>query len=157
MPMQSSIELLESKFRSKVKQAIQAMEADEELLHAGVKKILPDETLRPLEIQLLYWMSGRMMDPVDVQKAYKRVLGYQPSLESCRKMITWTLESKHLDGKAIDMAPSKDGINKWWTCPRSVIARMGIIAKTFGIIWGGDWFDPDPKKSRDDPFHFEET
>lgn len=151
MGTHSSIELLDPSFQMKIRAAISAMEADSEIKDFGVVKILPRETLRDMDVQLVYFMGGRMA-PEDVQTAYRKVLKWTPDIEYCRKKITWTLESKHLEGKAADIAPSLDGKTPFWKAPRPLLERMGKIASQHGITWGGEW----AKAGHDDPFHFED-
>ena len=139
---------LQPRMADVAKKAIDAMNADKKLLNFGVCCVLISETKRDLSTQLLYWMRGRMMDPLDTQLAYNKTLGWKPSIEECRKTVTWTLESKHLIGLAIDICPSKDGKTFWWNAPADVWSRIGEIGKQSGLKWGGDW------QNKDSP-HFE--
>jgi peptidoglycan L-alanyl-D-glutamate endopeptidase CwlK len=73
------------------------------------------------------------------------------------KIVTWTLNSNHLSGLAVDLAPLIDGKLNWdedgklgaWpviaTAMKNAAIDMGEI-----ITWGGDW----QGKKRDRP-HFE--
>ncbi len=151
MPTHSSLDLLEPSFGQALASAMAQMEADPFIIAAGVTKILPRETLRDIEVQFAYYCSGRMIDPADVVAMYAKVVGYKPSLADASKKITWTLDSKHIQGKAADIAPSKDGRTPWWSATRDVLGRMGEIAKANGLAWGGDW----AAQGKDDPFHFE--
>ena len=144
-----SLDALTPRMQGLAAKALEAMQSDPELRRMGCADILVNESFRELSTQLIYWMRGRMMDPADVQAAYKRAWGWQPSPEECRKVITWTLESKHLTGNAIDFVPSKTGKDYWWTAPKEVWQRMGEIGKQCGLKWGGDW------KGREDVPHFE--
>lgn len=152
----NSMDLLDPVFRSKLEKMIKQMEADPELLEAGFKTVLIGETLREMSHQLVRWLQGKMKKAEDVQEAYMTVLGWSPSLKNCAdKEVSWTLKSKHLTGKAADMYPSKDGKTKWFP-PREVLERMGHIAKLNGITCGIEWWNADPRKNRDDPYHYED-
>lgn len=73
------------------------------------------------------------------------------------KIVTWTLNSNHISGLAVDLAPLIDGKLNWdedgklgaWpviaTAMKNAAIDMGEI-----ITWGGDW----EGKKRDRP-HFE--
>ena len=117
------------------------MNSDEKLKQLGVYNVLVSEARRELSTQLVYWMRGRSIDFADVQAAYFKTLGWKPSPSECMMKNTWTLESKHLIGMAVDLCPTKDGKNLWWGAPAGVWARMGEIGKACGLKWGGDWKD----------------
>ena len=144
-----SLETLKPRMENLAVVAIEEIKNDRELRKLGVTEILVNETFRELSTQLVYWMRGRMKDPQDVQAAYKRVWGWTPTLDECSQSITWTLDSKHLQGLAIDLVPSRDGKTFWWNAPKEVWDRMGTIGKQCGLKWGGDW------KGRADTPHFE--
>lgn len=64
---------------------------------------------------------------------------------------SWTMNSRHLTGHAVDLAPYIGGTIRWDWPPFYEIARaMKKAATHFGvpIVWGGDW------KQKDGP-HFE--
>lgn len=77
------------------------------------------------------------------------------------KVVTWTLKSKHVEGKAVDLAPWVDGAIDW-----SDLAKFDAIAKAMraaaaelgvAIRWGANW-DGDDKpreKGEGDSPHFE--
>ncbi len=77
------------------------------------------------------------------------------------KKVTWTLHSKHLEGKAVDLAPIIDGVIDWNDLKKfDQIARAMIeAAKEVGvpIRWGGDWdMDGLPReRGESDSPHFE--
>ena len=64
------------------------------------------------------------------------------------KIVTWTLKSKHIEGKAFDICIMENGVPDWnvsnpdWT-------RAGEIGVSVGLIWGGNF-----KTTKDFP-HFE--
>ena len=74
------------------------------------------ETWRTKARQLWLWAKGRIL-PLSTEKAY---LGYDdPNIYSKprERKVTWTLKSKHIEGKAIDI----------------------VFTKGEGITYSGDW------------------
>lgn len=74
--------------------------------------------------------------------------------ENIRKGVSWTLNSKHLTGNAIDICPYQiwdlHGPDKLqWDSADPVWARIGEIGERLGLRWGGRW------KSTPDMGHFE--
>jgi len=85
------------------------------------------EARRALAVQIAYWLRGRA--PVDVVKAvFARVGLWQITDAEAVTISTKTLYSKHLDGLAVDIAPTKDG-KPWWDAPRELWLRMFAIAE----------------------------
>lgn len=63
-----------------------------------------------------------------------------------------TMESRHITGHAVDLAPIVDGTVRWdWPPFRPMAAAVKQAAAALGvaIVWGGDW------KSFPDGPHFE--
>lgn len=73
------------------------------------------------------------------------------------KKVTWTLDSNHLSGNAVDLAPTLDGKLDWdengklglWPIIERAMKDAADELST-PIVWGGDWAG----KSLDRP-HFE--
>jgi len=74
-------------------------------------------------------------------------------------IVTWTMSSKHIDGKAVDLIPYPEG----WNAPPSkfnkIASLMFAAAKELGVAlrWGADW-DRDGKpreRGESDSPHFE--
>lgn len=68
--------------------------------------------------------------------------------EFLKKGISWTMNSKHLTGNAIDIAPYEiyqlHGPDKLqWNAADPVWQKIGFIGKSLGLIWGGDWKQKD--------------
>lgn len=61
-------------------------------------------------------------------------------------IVTWTRKSKHVEGKAFDIAIVKNGKISWNPKDYMEIGKIGMEA---GLSWGGAW-----AKSKDYP-HFE--
>ena len=78
------------------------------------------------------------------------------------KIVTWTLQSKHLDGLAVDLAPVKPGGTIDWTNPKAfdAIAKAMLAAAEvleYRVRWGANWNmngKPRERGESDSP-HFE--
>lgn len=145
----SKLDGLSPKFKERVEAALERMASDAELKALGVSRIIVVEGLRELSRQMAYYSRGRMKTP-DVQAMYLAAGLYKLTDTEAQTPITWTLKSRHLDGKAVDLAPSKDGKVIWWDAPQDVWQRMGVIGEAYGLAWGGRW------KGKADTPHFEE-
>ena len=144
--LQTALDYLDTDLQIKARKALDAMRADPALKAMGVDGIAVSETMRHLSTQMAYYSRGRMPVP-DVKAMYAAAGLWKISDKEAVKSITWTLESKHLLGKAIDLVPLRRG-STWWIAPDSVWSRMGEIGEQHGLSWGGRW------KKRDTP-HFE--
>lgn len=68
----------------------------------------------------------------------------QEQAENIRKGVSWTKNSKHLSGKAIDICPydiySLHGPDKLsWGSSQPVWEKIGAIGEKLGLVWGGRW------------------
>lgn len=75
--------------------------------------------------------------------------------------VTWTLQSKHIDGMAVDLAPWVDGAIDWNTVARfdriALAMFRAAALESVRIRWGADWDGdglPREKGESDSP-HFE--
>lgn len=64
--------------------------------------------------------------------------------ENLRRRVSWTLESKHVTGDAIDVAPFEVyqlyGADKIrWNADDPVWYAIGHIGEAIGLRWGGRW------------------
>ena len=134
------LELLKEPFLSKVKLFLA------ELDRVGFKYAI-SETLRTPAVQAAYFAQGRK--PLDEVNKLRVAAGLWKITEAENKnKITWTLKSKHLEGLAIDLVPTKDG-KLWWNAPDSLWKQMSDISDQFDIESGYTW------KTKDSP-HFED-
>ncbi len=75
--------------------------------------------------------------------------------------VTWTLESKHIDGRAVDLAPMANGAIDWKDVKKfdQIAQAMFAAAKELGVSirWGADWdADGVPReRGESDSPHFE--
>ena len=60
-------------------------------------------------------------------------------------IVTWTRNSKHIEGKAFDIAITVNGKVTWESAPYLV---AGPIGESVGLEWGGSW-----KESKDLPHY----
>lgn len=145
--MSNDLRLLEIGVRQKAFKAIDLMKQSYELKSLGVEDICVVETKRSLATQMAYYSRGRM-EIKDVKAMYEAAGLYRLSNEEARTPNTWTLKSKHIDGRAVDIAPMRNGVI-WWSAPEEVWEKMGIIGESTGLEWGGRW-----KENKDTP-HFQ--
>jgi peptidoglycan L-alanyl-D-glutamate endopeptidase CwlK len=102
------------------------------------------------ELQEKYWLfdSGMTLYKIDyIVTATRRTKAEQEALYAKGRttpgpIVTWTLKSKHLLGKAFDIAIIEDGKIDWSTDnPKWEIA--GRIGQEVGLTWGGNFTNPD--------------
>lgn len=59
------------------------------------------------------------------------------------KVVTWTLRSKHLEGRAVDLAPFIDGAIDWSDGTKFDKINMAMMTSAaelgIEIRWGADW------------------
>lgn len=133
------VNLLMEPFRSQVREFL--AELDKEGF-----KYLVSETLRTPRVQAAYFAQGRK--PLDEVNRLRVSAGLWKISEAENKnKVTWTLRSKHLDGLAIDVVPSRNG-DYWWNAPDELWKKMSDIGVSCGLESGYTW------KEKDSP-HFE--
>jgi hypothetical protein len=144
--LQVDITMLLPALMTKLADAIAEMERDDTLKGYGVDAVRISEARRELAVQMAYYSRGRML-PQDVMAMYKAAGLYAIAEAETKIAVTWTLDSKHLRGLAVDLVPVRGG-KLWWAAPLEVWERMGVIGEGHGLKWGGRW------KNKDSP-HFE--
>jgi len=98
------------------------------------------EGRRAVAVQEAYYAQGR--DSLEVVNEKRRRAGL-PHLRSEKEnyIITWTLESKHIKGLAMDVLPVDSNGNPTWDTAHYM--RQFIIirdcAKKCGLVCGADW------------------
>lgn len=140
---------------SRATDALEEMRSDETLRMLGVTGIAVSETLREVAVQMAYRSrllytelqltigSAKLNEFKSiiskyVQDMYKAAGLYAITASDALKPNTWTLDSNHLRGEAIDLVPLKSGAY-WWAAPDAVWKRMGEIGEAHGLEWGGRW------------------
>lgn len=112
-------------------------------------KVRINETYRDPLTQIIYYLQGRIdiknnPNIVNEFNRLRKKYGFWEvsASEALYKKITWTFESKHLEGKAFDVVMQKDG-KDWWNAPPEAWAQIGIIGESLGLTWGGRWIQQD--------------
>lgn len=145
--MGKSISELYLPMQARVKATIEQISKSEKLKQMGVEGVAVVETGRTLAVQMAYYSRGRMEVP-DVKRMYAAAGLYTPTETECKIKNTNTLNSKHIEGKAVDLCLVKDG-KLWWNATEEAWETMGEIGEANGLKWGGRW-----KDLKDSP-HFE--
>lgn len=113
--------------------------------------ILIVETMREYVTQLLYFIQGRIdnedrkLNPgidEELNMMRKRFKFWDLTPREIKTKITWTLDSKHFYGKAVDFVPFIKG-KADWRAPLEYWQKCGEIAETLGFEWGGRWKQKD--------------
>ena len=130
---------LKPEVQRRFNQAWQQMCADERLKDMGVETVAINETLRELSTQMAYFACGRMAYQY-VRQLYAAAGLYDIGEAEAKTIKTNTLRSNHLDGRAADFVPVKNG-RPWWDAPKDVWEIMGEIGESCGLKWGGRWKD----------------
>ena len=133
----------------------------EKMLHFLDQEKIPYrviETKRSESIQRAFYAQGR--EPLAVVNIKRRAAGLAEINESDNKRkITWTLKSKHIDGRAADIVPVIDGKIPWSITTKEIAAaymRIGMAGEAAGLSWGGRWTPLDKFGIGKDAPHFEE-
>lgn len=127
------IESLDTRMQPRVRKYIW------ECAKAGIPVIVL-ETRRELSTQMAYYARGRAPARL-VREYFERCGLWAITDDEAAVQNTKTLYSKHIDGLAVDIAPSKDG-KPWWDCPRDLWERMFAIAENLcglDACAGGKW------------------
>lgn len=132
---------LDPTFKKMAESFIEELSMSKELELKGVTDIAIIETKRELAVQMAYYSRSRMSID-DVKKMYKAAGLYAISDAEAKSANTWTLQSKHIEGKALDVVPVKHG-TYLWSAPDDIWSIIGKIGKSKGLIWGGDWTNRD--------------
>ena len=95
---------------------------------------------RPLAIELLARCveAGIAVMVVDTLRTVEEQRG------NIRRGVSWTQNSRHLTGDAIDIAPYEVWLAKGadklnWDASDPVWQRLGAIGEALGLTWGGRW------------------
>lgn len=160
----TNLDLLDDKIKQKAKNVFAEMNNDIELKKLGVQRVIVNESLRELATQMAYYSRKLYSDLIKghpeletawvksvcaiyVKTMYQATKLWNISDTEALKPNTWTLDSKHLHGLAVDFVPMRNN-QVWWAAPEQVWNRMGEIGEKYGLSWGGRW------KNKDSP-HFE--
>lgn len=137
MGIKTDLALLDRDFQALAAALLGRLREDAVWKDAGYRPIVI-ESLRDLPVQMAYYSRGRM-EPMDVKAMFAAAGLWKLTDAEALKPSTWTLKSKHLEGKAVDIVPSKKGYTPEWNAPRAIWERIGHYARELGLEWGGDW------------------
>jgi peptidoglycan L-alanyl-D-glutamate endopeptidase CwlK len=98
------------------------------------------ETLRTKEVQEAYYAQGRR--PLEEINELRKKAGlYLLGAEEGNRIVTKTMESVHLTGKAADIVPVIDGKIPWNITAENaeLWLAFGRLGQEAGLEWGGSW------------------
>jgi peptidoglycan L-alanyl-D-glutamate endopeptidase CwlK len=98
------------------------------------------ETLRAKEVQEAYYAQGRR--PLEEINGLRKKAGlYLLGAEEGKRIVTKTMESVHLTGKAADIVPVIDGKIPWNITAENaeLWLTFGRLGQEAGLEWGGTW------------------
>jgi len=121
-----------------------AAECARELMESLYDERIPAiivETRRPVEVQAAYYAQGR--EPLAAVNAKRHRAGLAPIGEAENgRIVTKTLDSLHIIGRAIDICPMDSKGRIVWTVTKDNAAlwlSIGAIGERCGFEWGGRW------------------
>lgn len=89
---------------------------------------------KPLAVRLIELASKEF--PVTVIETKRTLEEHKANLA---KGVSWIDYSRHIDGDAIDLAPTELLKLKNWAPYSPLWQRLGQIGKSLGLRWGGNW------------------
>ena len=98
------------------------------------------ETLRTAEVQEAYYAQGRR--PLEEINELRKKAGlYLLGGEEGKKIVTKTMESVHLTGRAADIVPVVNGKIPWVITAENaeLWLTFGRLGQEAGLEWGGTW------------------
>lgn len=95
---------------------------------------------KPLAVELL----ARLMEAGVCVLIVDTLRTQEEQLANIKKGVSWTLNSRHLSGDAIDIVPysvwQSQGPDKLqWDSSDPVWLKIGEIGESLGLTWGGRW------------------
>ena len=126
-----------------------------DLLNPGVRRYFEDfigklekngfrysipETLRTIAVQEAYYAQGRK--PLEEINELRRKAGlYLLGEAEGKRIITWTMESAHLIGRAADIVPVVGEKIPWAITAENagLWLAFGRLGQEAGLEWGGAW------------------
>ena len=96
------------------------------------------QTKRTAAEQEAYYAQGRRV--LEITNNLRDKAGLAPIIENENKIVTHTIHSKHLEGKAFDIAMMQDGKIAW---SNYLFDKAGPIGEAVGLEWGGSWVKKD--------------
>jgi peptidoglycan L-alanyl-D-glutamate endopeptidase CwlK len=114
------------------------------------------ETLRTVEVQEAYFAQGRK-SLEEINALRKKAGLYLLGAEEGKRIITRTMQSVHLTGRAGDIVPVLDKKIPWVITAENagLWLAFGRLGKEAGLEWGGDWKPLDKYGIGWDPPHYQ--
>ena len=109
----------------------------------GENRYIAFEGRRKLQVQEAYFAQGR--ETLEAVNEKRNAAGlYLLRSEKENYCITWTMNSKHLGGKAMDILPTDGQGNATWDLAhyRVVFETIRNCARASGLVCGADWEAP---------------
>jgi len=109
----------------------------------GEERYIVFEARRSVHVQEAYYAQGRK--PLDEVNMLRRTAGlYELRSEKDNYQITWTLNSKHIDGLAMDVLPVDGAGNPTWDLAhfRNTFETIRDCGFAAGLKCGADWSPP---------------
>lgn len=117
-----------------------AAAAERALRQLEDRSYMVTETVREKVTQVIYYCNGRA--PVELCDELYAKFGIPRSPKD--QKVTWTLDSRHFDGKAIDVYPMKDGKVLWnYSDDPAAWDKIISVFKAEGFSAGADWAQKD--------------
>jgi peptidoglycan L-alanyl-D-glutamate endopeptidase CwlK len=98
------------------------------------------ETLRTQAVQTAYYAQGRK-PLAEINELRKKAGLYLLGETEGKRIVTKTMNSVHLTGRAADIVPVIDGKIPWnITADNAALWRtFGALGQEAGLEWGGSW------------------
>jgi peptidoglycan L-alanyl-D-glutamate endopeptidase CwlK len=98
------------------------------------------ETLRTAAVQEAYFAQGRK-PLAEINDLRKKAGLYLLGEDEGKRIVTKTMESVHLTGKAADIVPVVNGKIPWVITAENaeLWLTFGRLGKEAGLEWGGTW------------------
>ena len=98
------------------------------------------ETLRTREVQEAYYAQGRK-PLAEINELRKKAGLYVLAEAEGKRIVTRTMESVHLTGRAADIAPVIGGKIPWNITAENapLWLEFGRLGREAGLEWGGAW------------------
>jgi peptidoglycan L-alanyl-D-glutamate endopeptidase CwlK len=102
------------------------------------------ETLRTRAVQEAYYAQGRK-PLAEINELRKKAGLYLLGEAEGKRIITRTMESVHLTGRAADIVPVLDGKIPWTITAENaeLWLAFGRLGREAGLEWGGSWMPLD--------------
>jgi len=98
-------------------------------------KYIVTQTRRTLSEQTALYAQGRKK--LEEVNELRKAVGWPGLSSSGNIKVTWTMKSKHLEGKAFDIAMlGSDGKISW---SNFLFDKAGKVGESVGLEWGGSW------------------